>query len=44
MKKKVEQRREMEQKNQWHAGRNREPIFYLDFGDLVLGGFLPHIH
>jgi len=35
MKTKVEQRKESEEKNQWHAGRNRDPIFYLDFGDLA---------
>ena len=34
MKQKVEQRREQEARNQWHAGRNAGGIFYLDFGDL----------
>jgi hypothetical protein len=34
MRKKLEQRRASEEKNQWHGGRNREPIYYLDFGDL----------
>ncbi|MDP9051288.1 MAG: Swt1 family HEPN domain-containing protein [Acidobacteriota bacterium] len=34
MKAKVEQRKQQEEKNQWHAGRNKESIFYLDFGDL----------
>ena len=36
MKKKLEQRKRTEEKNQWHSGRNREPIYYLDFGDLGL--------
>lgn len=36
MKKKVEDRKATEAKNQWHAGRNPQPIFYLDFGDLAL--------
>lgn len=36
MKKKVEMRRQDEQKNQWHIGRNRHSIYYLDFGDLGL--------
>jgi hypothetical protein len=36
MKKKVEDRRKKEEKNQWHAGRNKQPIYYLDFGDLGL--------
>lgn len=35
MKKKVEQRLKDEQKNQWHTGRNRDPIYLLDFGDLA---------
>jgi hypothetical protein len=34
MKTKVEQRKQQEEKNQWHAGRNKDSIFYLDFGDL----------
>ncbi len=34
MKRNVEKRREAEAKNQWHTGRNKEPIYYLDFGDL----------
>jgi hypothetical protein len=36
MKKKVAERRQKEEKNQWHAGRNNQPIYYLDFGDLGL--------
>ena len=36
MKKKVENREKDEQKNQWHVGRNKQPIYYLDFGDLGL--------
>lgn len=35
MKSKVNGRRETEDKNQWHTGRNQEPIYYLDFGDLA---------
>jgi hypothetical protein len=34
MKKKVSDREMKEEKNQWHTGRNKQPIFYLDFGDL----------
>lgn len=36
MKKKVEDRKSAEAKNNWHAGRNAHPIYYLDFGDLAL--------
>lgn len=36
MKKKVEERKQAEEKNQWHAGRNKDPIYYLDFGHLGL--------
>lgn len=36
MKKKVEDRQKDEEKNQWHIGRNKQPIYYLDFGDLGL--------
>jgi len=36
MKKKVEDRKAVEAKNNWHAGRNAHPIYYLDFGDLAL--------
>lgn len=35
MKKKVTDRKLTEAKNQWHAGRNQDPIYYLDFGDLA---------
>ena len=34
MKKKVENRKKGEESNQWHGGIQREPIYYLDFGDL----------
>lgn len=36
MKKKVADRKAAEARNQWHTGRNQEPIYYLDFGDLAL--------
>jgi hypothetical protein len=36
MKKKVTDRKETEERNQWHGGREPEPIFSLDFGDLAL--------
>lgn len=36
MKKKVEDRKATEARNQWHTGRNPQPIYYLDFGDLAL--------
>ncbi len=36
MKKKVEDRQKRELKNQWHIGRNEDPIYFLDFGDLGL--------
>lgn len=36
MKKKVDDRKSTESKNNWHAGRNAHPIYYLDFGDLAL--------
>lgn len=35
MKREVERRKAAEEKNQWHTGRNREPLYYLDFGDLA---------
>jgi hypothetical protein len=35
MKTRVAQRKEQEAKNQWHSGRNKDEIFYLDFGDLA---------
>ncbi|MBK8246644.1 MAG: hypothetical protein IPK85_04500 [Gemmatimonadetes bacterium] len=36
MMKKVDDRRETETRNQWHAGRNTHPVNYVDFGDLGL--------
>ena len=36
MKRKVEERKQKEEKNQWHVGRNKGSIYYLDFGDLGL--------
>jgi hypothetical protein len=36
MKDKVQKRKNDEAKNQWHVGRNQEPEYYLDFGDLSL--------
>lgn len=36
MKKKVASRKRTEDKNKWHTGRNDQPIYYLDFGDLGL--------
>lgn len=36
MKRKVEDRKAAEAKNQWHAGRNAHPVYYIDFGDLAL--------
>lgn len=36
MKKRVEDRKAAEAKNNWHAGRNAHPVYYLDFGDLAL--------
>lgn len=35
MKSKVEDRKKKEEKNQWHTGRNKEPYYYVDFGDLA---------
>ena len=35
MKSKVADRKKKEEKNQWHTGRNKAPIYYLDFGDLA---------
>lgn len=35
MKTKLTERKQKEASNLWHAGRNKEPIFYLDFGDLA---------
>lgn len=34
MKSKLKDRQAKENQNQWHAGRNKEPIYYMDFGDL----------
>ena len=34
MKSKFRDRQAKELQHQWHSGRNREPIFYMDFGDL----------
>ena len=34
MKNKVKDRKEKEEKNQWHVGRNQHPLYYLDFADL----------
>ncbi len=36
MKQRVTDRKEKEEKHQWHTGRNEHPIYYLDFGDLGL--------
>jgi hypothetical protein len=36
MKRKVLDRKTTETKNQWHTGRNKQPLYYLDFGDLAL--------
>jgi hypothetical protein len=36
MKRKLDDRKNEEQKNAWHAGRNDQPLFYIDFGDLAL--------
>jgi Swt1-like HEPN len=36
MKQTVADRKEKEQRNQWHMGRNEHPIFYLDFSHLGL--------
>ena len=36
MKQKVADRRQKEENNAWHTGRNQDPIYYLDFGDLAL--------
>lgn len=36
MRDKFEKRKEQEKKNEWHTGRNKHPIYYLDFGDLAL--------
>lgn len=36
MKRKLEDRQKSEERNQWHKGRNDNPLFYMDFGDLAL--------
>ncbi len=36
MKKKLATRKKEEERNLWHAGRNDDPLFYIDFGDLAL--------
>lgn len=36
MKQRVADRRQKEENNAWHTGRNQDPIYYLDFGDLAL--------
>jgi hypothetical protein len=36
MKKKLEIRKQEEQKNAWHPGRSEAPLFHIDFGDLAL--------
>lgn len=36
MKQKVGDRKQKEENNAWHTGRNEAPIYYLDFGDLAL--------
>jgi hypothetical protein len=36
MKQKLNDRKQKEESNGWHTGRNEEPIYYLDFGDLAL--------
>ncbi len=35
MKGKLNDRKSKEEKNQWHTGRNKEPLFYMDFADLA---------
>lgn len=35
MKGKLKTRKENEEKHQWHTGRNKEPLFYMDFSDLA---------
>lgn len=35
MKNKLKDRKSKEEKHQWHTGRNKEPLFYMDFGDLA---------
>lgn len=35
MKGKLRDRKAKEEKNQWHTGRNKQPLFYMDFSDLA---------
>ena len=35
MKAKLADRKAKEEKNQWHVGRNKEPLYFMDFGDLA---------
>ena len=35
MKSKLTDRKTKEEKNHWHTGRNKEPLYYMDFGDLA---------
>lgn len=35
MKGKLKDRKAKEEKHQWHTGRNKEPLFYMDFSDLA---------
>ena len=35
MKNKLKDRKTKEEKNNWHTGRNKEPLFYMDFSDLA---------
>jgi hypothetical protein len=36
MKRKVEARKQSEERNHWHIGRNDHPVYYIDFSDLGL--------
>lgn len=36
MKRKVEARKQSEERNHWNIGRNDHPVYYIDFGDLGL--------
>lgn len=36
VKKKVADRKEKEERNRWHVGRDSHPVNYIDFGDLAL--------
>jgi len=35
MKSKLTDRKTKEEKNNWHTGRKKEPLYYMDFGDLA---------